>query len=271
MDAIFASYATPDFAKRRDALCESALRVGFNESLRLAPSDLDVEGFAATHREILAQPRGAGYWLWKPYLIRRILSGMNPGQVLVYSDAGRDAYYRFTKFPSALIARLKSSGEGFLLGPALYQHGPLTRWTKGDCLALLAPKQQTLLQRPIIQATWSVWSHTPAAMSFLDRWLQCCSDARCLTDVASSVSDDPPDFIDHRHDQSILTLLAYQLGAPYLDFSGTGVFKVLRLRPQSKLSHLFLKRIDDAENLMVHGTGAALIRSAYDLYAKHGN
>lgn len=271
MEAIFASYATREFTQRRDALCESALRVGFAEVRRLAPSDLDADGFASAHREILQQPRGAGYWLWKPYLIRRTLSRMKPGQVLVYCDAGRDAYYCFKRFPWAVIARMQSGGQGFLLGPAIYQHGPLTRWTKGDCLAVMAANQQALFPRPIIQATWSIWSPTPAAMSFLDQWLHYCSDARCLTDAASRIASDPPDFVDHRHDQSILTLLGYQLDAPYLDFRTTGVFKILRLRPQSRLSHLFLKRIDDAENLIVDGAGVALLRCAYDLYVKSGD
>ena len=37
---------------------------------------------------ILSNPRGYGYWIWKPYLIQQKLLEIPDGDILLYSDAG---------------------------------------------------------------------------------------------------------------------------------------------------------------------------------------
>ena len=45
--------------------------------------------FWNNHSEfILANKRGYGYWLWKPYLIMKTLEQMNDNDILVYADCG---------------------------------------------------------------------------------------------------------------------------------------------------------------------------------------
>ncbi|MDX3927123.1 MAG: hypothetical protein QHC90_15110 [Shinella sp.] len=247
---VFLSYATAAFAGNCGALCQSALEAGFDQAIAMGPEDIRGSDFWRANSGILEQPRGAGYWLWKPYLIGEVLKTLSPGDVLVYCDAGRSGYYRFRAFPHALVDLALRSGQGFLLGPALAQHGPLSRWTKRDCLILMQSDRPEFLRRPLIQATWSIWTTRPGAMEFLAAWLSFCLDRRCLTDEANSLgTPNHAGFRDHRHDQSILTLLAYRTGAPYLDFSGRLGVKLLSLRPRSQLAHLFLKRIGDCESL----------------------
>ena len=65
---IFLSYASGSFVAARDALCSSALRVNFDEARARGPSDLD-RAFVQINQNILSQPRGGGYWLWKPQII----------------------------------------------------------------------------------------------------------------------------------------------------------------------------------------------------------
>jgi hypothetical protein len=261
MANIFASFATPNFAERRDVLCDSALAVGFDRVLRFSPEDYRGTDFEARNAEVLAQPRGAG-----PWLIREALRGLNPGDLLVYSDAGRSDYYRLTRFPKKLVELVKSNESGFLLGPTINQHGPLSRWTKRDCLQIMGMDRPDIISKPIIQATWSFWTPSIKAFCFLDEWLRNCENPRCLTDLNNfSGVENYQDFIDHRHDQSVLTLLAYKVGAPYLDFSGNFVFSLIGIRPQATLSHLFLKRIDDAEGLIVGNSVVTLARAFFNL------
>lgn len=266
MANIFASFATRDFFGRRDVLCESASAVGFDRILKFSPDDYLGTDFAEKNKEILSLPRGAGYWLWKPWLIRETLRKMQPGDVLVYSDAGRTNYYKLNQFPSNIIERAKNSRGGFVLGPAIYQHGPLSRWTKRDCLKIIDMDRPDIIGRPVIQATWSVWTPTKAAIAFLDEWLHYCQDERCLTDIDNCLGfENYPDFIDHRHDQSILTLLAYKNEAEYFDFSDGSVFKILALRSESQLAHLFMKRIDDVEIIFRKGGILSLVKAFIDM------
>lgn len=84
----FLTYATGSFVPAARALCASALAVGFDRARVLGPEALE-PAFRQNNAAILSEPRGAGYWLWKPQIILQELNRLAPGEVLVYSDAGR--------------------------------------------------------------------------------------------------------------------------------------------------------------------------------------
>jgi len=44
-------------------------------------------GFVNRNKNILQRKRGAGYWLWKPYIIYQELYLARDGDIIVYSDA----------------------------------------------------------------------------------------------------------------------------------------------------------------------------------------
>ena len=46
--------------------------------------------FVARNKQILQRKRGAGYWLWKPYIIFQELYLASEGDIIVYSDASVD-------------------------------------------------------------------------------------------------------------------------------------------------------------------------------------
>lgn len=245
---IFLTYATDNFRVQRDGLSASASRHGFDTILALSPHDICDTNFWKDNQGILTQNRGAGYWLWKPFIIQRTLEQMSDRDVLLYCDAGRIPYYRFTRPPAALLRLARQ--KGFLTGASTPQHGPLRRWTKRDCLTIMDGDRQEVLERPMIQATWSVWTKTPAATHFVDQWLNYSIDPLCLTDTPNELGQpNHADFRDHRHDQSISSLLTYRQAAPYLDLSGTSFERLLRLRPQSALANLFLKRPQDGDSV----------------------
>jgi len=246
---VFLSFASGNFLKARDELCRSALQVGFDEVRARGFEDLEAD-FVQTNAQTLSNPRGAGYWLWKPQIILQELKTLNDGDVLVYSDAGRSNYYQFKKFPKKLVKKTRE--KGFLLGPTIGQHGPMSKWTKRDAFILMNMDFPEIYEAPPIQATWNFWTNCPESFVFLEKWLNYCLDPRILTDMENTQGfNNLNDFIDHRHDQSVLSLLVYKEKAPYLNFRNSLIEKLLLLRPQSKLSHHFLKRIDDAETLNI--------------------
>jgi hypothetical protein len=68
-------------------------------------------------------------------------------------------------------------------------------------------------QHPQIQATYSIWQKSPQSLAFVHEWLRWCSQPAVLTDeIALARIRNFPDFIDHRHDQSVLTNLAIKRG-----------------------------------------------------------
>ena len=175
---------------------------------------LEQTDFYAQHRDVLDQRRGGGYWLWKPYLIGRELQRLEPGDFLVYTDCGypwRPLVIRQPLWP--LLQWCESENGGVLPGVYVPKHGPNIRWTKRECFVAMNCDSEMYWRHPQIQATFSVWQKCTLAESFVAEWLQWCIRLDALADdrILTGVSE-YPDFVDHRHDQSILTNLALLRG-----------------------------------------------------------
>ena len=218
--------------------------------------------FYVEHARILKQKRGSGYWLWKPYLIEKCLKEAAKDEVVFYCDSGRIDYYKFTKKPIRLVDRVLSSDKGFLLGPALLHFGGIRIWAKRDCLTIVDADRDDILNKPLLM-TWSIWRPTDEAFAFLTKWLEACCDPRCLTDIPNTLGmPNYPGFIDHRHDQAVMSILAHKENAEYLDFSKTTVQRLLNLRPNSLLAHYLYKRPENAE-LLLEGVGIMFLLSQH--------
>ena len=66
-------FADDKFAHSRDRLIASARLQGIDIIHSFAPHDYLRTNFYLDNKAILDQPRGCGYWLWKPYFIREVL------------------------------------------------------------------------------------------------------------------------------------------------------------------------------------------------------
>jgi hypothetical protein len=160
----------------------------------------------------------------------------------------------------------RARAEGMLLNATVPQHDNLARWTKRDCLKLLDMDEPEIISLPQIQSGWSFWTHCNKSFEFLREWRKACCDPRCLTDMPNTLGlPNYPNFIDHRHDQSIFTLLIYRDNAPHLNYAPRGLAHVLKLRTQSHLAQRFMSRLDDAERMERGPMFWALLRSYLDL------
>jgi hypothetical protein len=262
------TYADALFKRNAEALCASALRSGFDQALVFTPDDLKGSTFADHNAGILSQPRGSGYWIWKPYIIRCALERVQPVDCVLYCDAGRTSYYRFTHRPRRLEQLVWNNPQGFLLGPEVPHHGPLSRWCKRDCFVLMDADTPEIRQHPTAVLTWSLWRPTTAAFQFLAEWQRYCEDPRCSTDLPNALGlPNYPDFVDHRHDLAIATVLAVKLGAPFIRVSHTFVQRLLALRPDSYLAHQFYKRPENVDDLLGAVSPSLLVREYFRLRA----
>ncbi|WP_341223651.1 hypothetical protein [Loktanella salsilacus] len=261
MKTSFLTYGANGFERNAHHLCESALRCGFDRVECAGIKTIAGTEFARRNRATLSLKRGGGYWVWKPYLIRERVNQLREGEILLYSDAGRTEYYQFMSFPACLLDRTARSKQGFLTGVSIPHLNLVGQATKRDCLKIMKADMTAIHKKPIIQSTWSVWTKTRPALNFLDEWLRFSEDTRCITDIPNTLGDDNlPGFVDHRHDQSISSILTHQLCAPYLDFSSRLVQQILNLRPNSELGQTFYKRVQNADDLLSGATPAILLR-----------
>ena len=98
----FRTYGTKEYAWTMDRIVQEALETRWFASVKaMGPDDLTA-GFKDKFEEILEQPRGGGYWIWKYDVIEQALQTMDEGEFLVYLDAGsqlnKDGEERFKEY-----------------------------------------------------------------------------------------------------------------------------------------------------------------------------
>ena len=71
--------------------CLTGLQYGLHQCVMFNKQILEKNpDFVARNKQILQRKRGAGYWLWKPYIIFQELYLASEGDIIVYSDASVD-------------------------------------------------------------------------------------------------------------------------------------------------------------------------------------
>jgi hypothetical protein len=102
---------------------------------------------------------------------------------------------------------------------------------------------------PQIQATYSIWQKTDSALSFAGDWLKWCMEPAALCDerVHPDIIDFD-DFVDHRHDQSVLTNLALKrgivcFGKPHVPLAGSKDISNLIDQMQGKQLTIVMRNI----------------------------
>jgi hypothetical protein len=195
------TYCTPEMSISAGVCVESALRNNVDTARILTSDNID-ESFKAKNRAILSQPRGGGYWLWKPYIIYTAMNqDCKEGDILIYSDAGVEIVNNI----NWITDRMK--GQDVFLFGNMYQH---EHWCKADVIKAICPTTKTgkQVQASVMFIRVSEWSKM-----FVKRWLDYCTRPGFIDD-SKSVSKNHVEFQEHRHDQAVLTCLAYKNGIP---------------------------------------------------------
>jgi len=187
---IVISYATERFKRSQTILSEESLRKGADSVIEYAPKDLDPD-FVEKNIKILSQSKGAGLWLWKPYIILKTLEECNYGDKILYCDSGmypiKELEYLFclTNVENPII---------------LFQvHEKLIKdWTHNRCIETLN-FDRSLLNLEQVCGAPQLYTKTEKSLSFVRELLNLCENYEAINDFGD---------IKHRHDQSILSILA---------------------------------------------------------------
>jgi len=200
MKSFLVSYATGRFIPEQECLMTSALQFGVTD---LRPWDeqlLRETSFYSQQQNILNKRRGAGYWLWKPFIIGQALTEVREGDCLIYSDSGIEIIGDLTPLLEIAVQNELAVFSG---------HGKCREWTKRDCFVYLGADQPAYHDAQMVDASFLVLMKTPRACAFAENWLESSMDGRVLTDDPNTCGlPNLPGFMHHRHDQSVLSILA---------------------------------------------------------------
>jgi hypothetical protein len=181
--------------------------------------------------------RGFGFWVWKPYFIKKMVENCNNEDVFIYVDAGNEVigdlnclYNLCLKDSKGVILFENTDGE---------PNGNVWTnniWTKSDCFNLMGLKESKYIYGNQVNASYIVFRKTDFSKLFFDEYLNYCENYNIISDEPNITENFNKDFIDHRHDQSILSLLAIKYNIKtYRDPSECGNHKITKLSEYGQL------------------------------------
>lgn len=180
----------------------------FFDSVHLfRPADLSPQ-FRAENELALRSVRGYGFWCWKPYVILKALTRTQPGDFVLYLDSQAI----FVSDPSPLFDQCAGRGGVLLFHQRKCGHKNFT-WTKRDAFVLMHADFKKYTHGDNLVAGTQLYQHTTKAIEFLAEMLHWCANHQVISDEDNVTGKNYPGFRDHRHDQSILSILAirYQI------------------------------------------------------------
>ncbi len=146
--------------------------------------------------------KGGGFWFHKPLLLRHHLNTYKDGDILVYTDPDLMDFFDLGTF-HAIVETMAKRGDDLCLN--LVGNAPEGMHAKGDLLAAFnASKDMRESPQPLGGSV--VIRHSPTMRRFLDAWVECMADWHMVSDEPSVLPNEPV-YVDHRHDQAVLSLL----------------------------------------------------------------
>lgn len=150
--------------------------------------------------------RGYGFWSWKASIVKDFFNRLDEGDLLFWSDAGlywNDTPKAKKKF-CEYIGMLAGVNDILTFSqPTIEQE-----WTKGDVLAALgAYDNEDICKTPQFLGGLFLIKKTKRTVELVDRWVELVDLKKELVTDKRSVMPNKEGFIEHRHDQSIFSVL----------------------------------------------------------------
>ena len=211
---VFTSFAGGDKSFRLSALRikNEAINSKFFDRIYVF-DDLTASGklknFLIKHFWILPE-RGFGFWAWKPYLLLEVFDQCNEGDIILYADAG----CQISKFGSEKLYSNVSTCQKY---GALFFDMPVyieKDWTKKRLFEhMQVLDKPSILDTPQIQATYFYIKVNEFNKKIILEWANnAVEDNFCYINDQDSMGVSGANYHEHRHDQSILSILVKKYG-----------------------------------------------------------
>lgn len=205
------------FRESQQALNKSALEHGIRNIVSWSWPDLAATEFYREHKEYLDRPYHLNGFVFKPYIIQRLLNEIEYGDIILYYDAGNGGHVIDCSLEPLIRLCIENHGTVF------HRWGEKnSKWTKRDCFVFMNCDEPRYHNAVALQATWFMLQKTDFANEFVREWLKFTLDERIASYENRRICGLPdlPGFVENRGDQSIFSNLAvkYQLQS----FCGAG-------------------------------------------------
>ena len=206
---------TVNYHKTVDRICDEAKQMNlFTDVIGLKDDYLKNNAeFWEQHNNFMENnPFGYGYWLWKPYVVKKQLELMNDNEILCYIDAGcvlnnnPTAINRFKQY----INIVKNNEYGLV---SFELPGKEYEWTKMDTIQHLNAGN-IMTTKQLVGGIFFI-RKTARNVNMVNKWYDTCCNYNLINNNPS-ISQNHPSFNEHRHDQSIWSIIRKQEGSVIL-------------------------------------------------------
>lgn len=167
--------------------------------------DLD-SSFINRYQSRFALSRGAGYWIWKPEIILMTLEKMNWGDEMMYGDTG-------CEIKGSLQPLFNLLQKNDIVSFHLEDFHTEQRWTKNDLFIELDMDDQIHRLSPQRLSGYFLIRKTPLVVKLFQQFSQLIGNLH-LIDDSPSITPNHSTFQEHRHDQSVWSLLCKKYHVP---------------------------------------------------------
>jgi len=145
--------------------------------------------------------RGYGYWVWKPYIILQTLNKMNNNDILLYCDVGCE----IKNNPEDMKYLLEKCKNQDLLYTSAYEIE--RKWNKRDLLIFMNMDNPDFIDTMQSQSGIIFIKKNDKTYNLIKDWYDIASSNYHYIDDTPSLLENYSDFQEHRHDQSVFSLL----------------------------------------------------------------
>lgn len=202
MKVILISFAAGDqkWYRSQSNLVESSKNKSIDGYISYNESNLE-KSYKEKYKNILNRShRGYGYWMWKSHILQTTFNNLNDDDIILYVDTGLSFLHKIDYLINECI---KNDVVLFINGDHLNK-----KWTKRDAYVIMDCDNETYYNAPQVDASIQLYKKSEYSKTFLDEFSLYSENVNVISDLPNIKGDNLPEFVDHRHDQSILSILA---------------------------------------------------------------
>lgn len=199
------SYGDDIYKNAKKRLEKEAIDTGWFDSITVYGPEILDNNYKNKFKKVLSHSRGAGYWIWKNYIIKKKLNEINDNDILIYLDAGCSVNKKGKKRLDEYVDMLNKSDGGII--SFKMSHLPEKYYTTKEIFNYFGVDMNSdIANEGQLVGGILIMKKTPNLKIKLDMVYKVYEDNYLLvTDYYSK--GQAPYFKDNRHDQSIFSII----------------------------------------------------------------
>jgi hypothetical protein len=201
---VFVSYGDKKFEKSKKRIYEEAENCKLFQKIKIYSEEDLTEKFKSDFSYLLQFIRGGGYWIWKFFVFQDILNSTKENDWIVYADCGCKIYEERKYQLNSLVENIKENNKVI---NAFQMQFIEKDWTKSDLIQYFdCLNSDDILDSGQFYGGIIIFKNCKQTIEFFEVCYRILLRNQNLIDDSPSKIPNADSFIEHRHDQSFLSI-----------------------------------------------------------------